>query len=88
MIEYDVSDEVCVLRLNGPPLNTLTFSLLAELRGAIGRAGADDRVGGIVITGGARHFSAGADVNLFREIASAADAVRTSRVFQEAFGEV
>lgn len=87
-VAWEVTDGVCVLRLDSPPLNTITLALLDELRSAVRRANADDSVKGIVITGGARHFSAGADVGLFREIACAEDAVRISRVFQEAFQEV
>ncbi len=85
MIDYSVSDGVCVLRLNSPPVNTITLELLAELRAAVDRANADPTVGGVIITGDGRHFSAGADVNLFREITCADDAIRISRVFQEAF---
>jgi len=88
MIECTVSDGVCVLRLNAPPLNTMTFPLLDELRAAVRRADAAPAVRGIVITGGADHFSAGADVGLFRDIGRAEEAVRTSRVFQEAFQAV
>ena len=88
MIEYGVSDGVCLLRLNSPPVNAITFPLLEELRASIRRANADARARGIVIAGTPDHFSAGADVNLFRAIASAEDAVRMSRVFQEAFEEV
>ncbi len=88
MIQYDVSDGVCVLRLNSPPLNTISFSLLAELRAAIRRAGSDGRVRGIVITGDSRHFSAGADIGIFREITCAEDAVGASRIFQDAFKEL
>jgi len=88
MIQYSLSDSLCLLHLNAPPLNTITFALLEALRAAICRANADAGVRGIVITGDADHFSAGADVNLFREIAGSEDAIRTSRVFQEAFQEV
>ena len=52
MIEYDVSDGVCVLRLNAPPLNAFTFKLLNELHSLIDQANSDDAVRGIVITGG------------------------------------
>lgn len=88
MIDYSVSDGICMLRLNSPPVNAITFDLLGELRGAIRRADSDDAVRGIVITGDARHFSAGADVNIFRDVTCAEDAMRASRVFQEAFEEV
>ncbi len=88
MIDYSVSGGVCVLRLNSPPVNAFTFELLDELRSLIARAGADKAVTGIVITGSAAHFSAGADVNIFKEISGADEAVRTSRIFQEAFQAV
>ena len=88
MIEYEVSGGVCVLRLSDPPLNAFTFELLDELRSLIDRANADHAVRGVVIAGDAVHFSAGADVNIFKEIANAGEAVRTSRIFQEAFQAV
>ena len=85
MIQYTVSGGVCVLRLDSPPLNTITFALLEELRLAIGRANSDGGVRGIVVTGDSGQFSAGADINLLAEITSAEDAVRLSRVFHEVF---
>ena len=88
LIDYNLSGTTCVLRLNAPPVNAITFALLDELREALRRVNGDPQVHGIVITGTPHHFSAGADVNLFREITCAEDAVRTSRVFQEAFQEI
>jgi len=88
MIDYEVSDGVCVLRLNAPPLNTITFPLLEAFCAALRRATADASVQGIIITGGPEQFSAGADVNLFQEIQTPDGAIRISRVFQEAFQEV
>jgi len=88
MIHCSVSDGVCVLRLDSPPLNMIGFLLLDDLRHAIGRAGEEAGVRGIIITGGCDHFSAGADVGLFRDITRAEDAVETSRVFQDAFQNV
>jgi 3-hydroxyacyl-CoA dehydrogenase len=88
MIESTVSGGVGVLRLSAPPLNTITFPLLDELRAAVRRANLDPEVRGIVLTGRPDHFSAGADVGLFRDIARAEEAVRMSRLFQDAFQAV
>lgn len=88
MIAHEIFDGIAVLRLDSPPLNTLTFSLLDELRGAIRRANEDPAISALVISGRPDHFSAGADVGLFEKIVCGADAVRISRVFQEAFGEI
>jgi len=86
--DYSVSDGLCILRLNAPPVNAITPVMLEELRAAIRQANDDPQVGGIIIAGSAEHFSAGADVELFRGIKGADDAVRISRLFQEAFQEI
>lgn len=88
MIEYSKSDGICIVRLNNPPLNAIGFDLLDELVAAVSRANAEEDVRGIVVTGGNDHFSAGADVNIFKELASAEEAVRMSRIYQEAFDAV
>jgi len=88
MIEYSISKGLCILRLDNPPLNAITFRMLEDLRAAIGLAGADDSVNGIVITGAGDGFSAGADVNIFAGISTDDAAIETSRVFQEAFDAV
>jgi len=88
MIDYTASDGLCFLRLDNPPLNAVTFDLLDELRGEIERACADSDVYAIVILGRADHFSAGADINIFDSLVTADDAIRTSRLFQEAFDAI
>lgn len=87
-IASSMAGGVCVLRLNTPPVNTLSIELLDELRAAVRTANADVGIGAIVITGTPDHFSAGADVALFRDIKTNEDAVRISRAFQEAFQEI
>lgn len=88
MIQYTVSDGICLLRLDAPPVNALTLPLLDALRAAIGRANAEPGVRGIVLAGDSTQFSAGADLAIFQEIRSPEDAARASRLFQEAFQAV
>jgi len=59
-----------------------------ELAACLERAARDADIHGILITGGTSHFSAGADIALFRDIRTSQDAVRISRVFQEAFAAI
>lgn len=87
-LDYSVADGLCVLRLDNPPVNTLTLAVLDELRIAVRRANADPEVRGIVITGSKGNFSAGADVGLFRDLRNFDDARQLSRVFQEGFQEL
>ncbi len=88
MIDYTLGDTLAILRLDAPPSNAITFALLDELRAALRRAVSDPQVQGIVITGGPGHFSAGADLAIFQKIRCGEDAVRASRVFQDAFQEI
>ncbi len=88
MVESEDLDGVRVLRLNSPPLNTITLELLSQLRASIQEADEDATIRGVVITGDAAHFSAGADVDLFRQITSGEDAVRLCQLFQTTFQEI
>ena len=83
MIRYSVTDGICVLRLDLPPVNTLTLELLEVLCASVKQANEDPDIQGIIITGGPGHFSAGADVRMFQEISTADDAKNASRIFQE-----
>ncbi len=87
-IDYKTHGNVVVLRLNDPPLNLLTFEMLNALASAIDRANDDPSIVGIVIMGSTEHFSAGADINLFRSMSSYEEAIDISRRFQETFNRV
>jgi 3-hydroxyacyl-CoA dehydrogenase len=85
MLATEIRDGLAILRLDSPPLNTLTVQLLELLCAAVRRAEDDPAVGGIIVTGGSDHFSAGADVQLFQHIRGDDDATGLSQTFQEAF---
>jgi 2-(1,2-epoxy-1,2-dihydrophenyl)acetyl-CoA isomerase len=62
-IRYEQRGAVAVLTLNRPDkLNALTADMLRALRGAIERAGADESVRAVVLTGAGRGFCAGQDL--------------------------
>lgn len=66
LLEIDQPDDgpVAVLRLNRPAqLNALTADVLVQLRGAVERLGADERVRALVLTGTGRAFCAGQDLS-------------------------
>ncbi|MGD0897154.1 MAG: enoyl-CoA hydratase-related protein, partial [Thermoguttaceae bacterium] len=88
LIEYTAAQGLAFIRFQSPPVNALGFALLDELCEAVRRAGDNPHVQGIVVTGGPEHFSAGADLEIFQKIRGGEDAVRTSRIFQEAFQKV
>jgi enoyl-CoA hydratase/carnithine racemase len=67
-ILYERQGRVAIITLNRPDaLNATTNVMNREILDALGTAGADDRVGCVVLTGAGRAFCAGADVRSFQE---------------------
>ncbi len=63
-IKYEVSEEILTITLDRPDkLNAYTLVMDSELRNALDRADADDRVRVIIVTGAGRAFCAGADLS-------------------------
>jgi len=61
-VKLEIKDSVAVVRLDRPEkLNAFTFRMVAQIRDAVERAGADESAVGIVVTGTGRAFSAGLD---------------------------
>jgi enoyl-CoA hydratase/carnithine racemase len=76
---------VVLVRLNRPPMNSLSQAMLAALGNvAIGLA-ADAGVKAVVVAGSDRAFAAGADINEFSDQAAAA---KIGRAFRDAFDAV
>jgi enoyl-CoA hydratase/carnithine racemase len=61
-VKYEVEDCAAIIRLDRPEkLNAFTFRMIEEIRAAIERGAADERVVGIIVTGTGRAFCAGLD---------------------------
>ena len=58
-------DGIAVVTFDNPPVNGLGLAVRRGLAEAVAAANADDAVRGIVITGGGRFFSGGADIKEF-----------------------
>ncbi|MBB1062131.1 3-hydroxyacyl-CoA dehydrogenase NAD-binding domain-containing protein [Marilutibacter spongiae] len=66
-VNYDIRDGIAILTLHNPPVNGLGIATRRGLVESLDRACADDAVKGIVVTGGARAFSGGADIREFNK---------------------
>ena len=76
MLEKQLQGAVLRLRLNRPALhNAFDAGLIAELTESLAAAGADPGVRVVVIEGAGTSFSAGADLNWMRGMATASEAV-------------
>jgi len=64
-VKHDMYDGVAVLTLNNPPVNGLGLSSRVGLIEALTSALEDEQVLAIVVTGGERAFSGGADIREF-----------------------
>ena len=64
---------VAVVTFDNPPVNGLSHAVRVGLARALERAIADEGVSAVVLTGGGRHFSAGADIREFGTPAATAE---------------
>ncbi len=85
---FTVADDngiaVVTFDLPGEPVNKLSSAIAAEFRGVLDRLRGDSAVRGLVlISGKADNFIAGADIEEFSRLASAAEAEALSREAQE-----
>lgn len=69
-IQIDIRGRIAVILLDFQPVNSLGAALRTALGDALDTAKADDRVDGIVVSGHARAFSAGADIKEFGTVAA------------------
>ena len=68
-IKYEISEGIATITLNRPDrLNAWTRQMENEVRFAMQKAGADDAVRCIILTGAGRGFCAGADMDLLTGI--------------------
>jgi enoyl-CoA hydratase/carnithine racemase len=64
MIRYDVSHRVATITIDRPEKrNAMTYAILRDFHAAIARAGEDDDVGAVIITGAGGAFCAGTDLS-------------------------
>jgi 3-hydroxyacyl-CoA dehydrogenase len=63
--QYQVHGDVAVITMNNPPVNGLGLATRQGLADGLAKANADAAVKSIIITGGGKGFSGGADINEF-----------------------
>ncbi|MBY7144279.1 enoyl-CoA hydratase/isomerase family protein [Virgibacillus sp. NKC19-3] len=56
---------IAIVEINAPPANTLSTKCISELRATIQDVATREDIHGLIITGGGRFFSAGADIKEF-----------------------
>ncbi|HEX6020127.1 MAG TPA: 3-hydroxyacyl-CoA dehydrogenase NAD-binding domain-containing protein [Burkholderiaceae bacterium] len=62
---YEVRDGVAVITLNNPPVNGLSYETRRAVADGLDKAQADGAVRAVVLTGGGKAFSGGADIREF-----------------------
>jgi 3-hydroxyacyl-CoA dehydrogenase len=67
---YEVRGSVAVITMNNPPVNGLGFATRQGLAAGLEQAWADPAVKAVVITGGGRAFSGGADIKDSAEVSA------------------
>ncbi|MFE5027440.1 enoyl-CoA hydratase/isomerase family protein [Streptomyces sp. NPDC056656] len=79
--------ELAVLRIDRPPVNALSQEMWDALGQTAEQLHREDRFRAVVVTGGARHFAAGADVKELLKV-TPREFDRRNRVLQAAFQRI
>lgn len=67
-VTYTVADGIAHIELNRPEAaNTIDMTLAVELGEAVARAGADESVGAVLLSGAGKRFCGGGDISSFAE---------------------
>ena len=72
MSQYTMRGRVAVITMNNPPMNTMSHANRGMVKAAVEAANADGAVAAIVITGGGKVFSSGAEIKEFNTPAATA----------------
>jgi enoyl-CoA hydratase len=67
LVKVEIQDGVATMSLNRPPLNPLNTQLFLEIGKCAEELAMDDDVRAVVLTGGDKHFAAGADIKVMVE---------------------
>ncbi len=87
LVKVDLKEGVATMTLNRPPLNPLNGQLFLEIGLCAEELGMDDNVRAVVITGGDKHFAAGADIKEM-ESSTAVEVAKFIRTAQASFTKV
>lgn len=74
LLKLNIEDEIGIITIDNPPLNSLTPSLINEFLALLNSLG-EKMIKVVIITGSSRCFSAGVDLNEFKRINSASEAL-------------
>lgn len=80
LVHLTCDQDVAIVRIDNPPVNALSPTLIEALERALAQALADVAVRALVITGGPRTFVAGADVRALEQLASDPTRTHTPRL--------
>jgi len=78
LVHYAVRDRVAVITIDHPPVNALAPGVLEGIVAATTRAGLDPDVVASVVIGAGATFMAGADLNMFRSLATHEESIARS----------
>jgi 3-hydroxyacyl-CoA dehydrogenase len=68
VVSVSKKDDIAIITFDNPPVNALSHGVPEGIAAAVASANSDMGVRAMVITGGGRMFSAGADINEFAEM--------------------
>ncbi len=87
-IEFEKKEKLAILRLNNPPVNALSLSLMDELSETLEQIEGDKTISVVIFTGKGSFFAAGGDIQELEQVRDSSEGTRLSHHIQSVFTKV
>ena len=79
LVRYEIRDRVAIVTIDNPPVNALSAGVPEGISEAVERAARAAAADAIVLIGAGTTFSAGADINIFKELKTREQSMERSK---------
>ena len=87
-IKFERRDQWVVLRLDYPPANSLSISLMDQLDDKLIQIESDEGIRALIITGTGKFFAAGGDINELEKVNTQSEGIELSKHIHSIFNKI
>lgn len=87
-IEFEKKDKLGVIKMNNPPVNSLSIPLMEQLNDRLRQIEGDQEIRVVIITGVGKFFAAGGDIQELEKVNTSSEGLQLSIRIQSIFNRI